>query len=86
MQRLDKLAGNLGCYTANVGNSQSVVDSFTHDPAPYRRHLTVVHNGIDWQPSSLDAAAARARFDLPADEPLILNIGRLAEQKNQVLL
>ena len=61
MQRLDKLAGNLGCYTANVGNSQSVVDSFAHYPAPYRRHLTVVHNGIDWQPSSLDAAAARAR-------------------------
>ena len=86
MQRLDKLAGSLGCYTANVGNSQSVVDSFAHYPAPYRRHLTVVHNGIDWRPSSLDVDAARARFGLPTDEPLILNIGRLAEQKNQALL
>jgi glycosyltransferase involved in cell wall biosynthesis len=86
MQRLDKLAGSLGCYTANVGNSQSVVDSFAHYPAPYRRHLTVVHNGIDWRPSSLDVASARTRFDLPADQPLILNIGRLAEQKNQALL
>jgi glycosyltransferase involved in cell wall biosynthesis len=86
MQRLDKLAGSLGCYTANVGNSQSVVDSFAHYPAPYRRHLTVVHNGIDWRPSSLNAVAARERFSLAADEPLILNIGRLAEQKNQALL
>lgn len=86
MQRLDKLAGTLGCYTANVGNSQSVVDSFASYPQVYRRHLTVVHNGIDWRPSELDAAAARARFGLPAGEPLILNIGRLAEQKNQSLL
>jgi glycosyltransferase involved in cell wall biosynthesis len=86
MQRLDKLAGSLGCYTANVGNSQSVVDSFAHYPAGYRRHLTVVHNGIDWRPSSLNAAAARERFGLPADQSLILNIGRLAEQKNQALL
>jgi glycosyltransferase involved in cell wall biosynthesis len=86
MQRLDKLAGSLGCYTANVGNSQSVLDSFAHYPASYRRHLTVVHNGIDWRPSCLDVASARTRFGLPADEPLILNIGRLAEQKNQTLL
>jgi glycosyltransferase involved in cell wall biosynthesis len=86
MQRLDKLAGSLGCYTANVGNSQSVVDSFAHYPAPYRRRLTVVHNGIDWRPSALDAANARSRFGLPPDRPMILNIGRLAEQKNQELL
>ncbi|UEM04541.1 glycosyltransferase family 4 protein [Skermanella rosea] len=86
MQRLDRLAGTLGCYTANVGNSQSVVDSFAAYPQPYRRHLTVVHNGIDWRSSELDPAAARARFGLPAGGPLILNIGRLAEQKNQSLL
>ena len=86
MQRLDKLAGTMGCYTVNVGNSQSVVDSFARYPAGYRRRLTVVHNGIDWRPSVLAVRDARSRFDLPPDEPLILNIGRLAEQKNQALL
>jgi glycosyltransferase involved in cell wall biosynthesis len=86
MRRLDKLAGTLGCYTANVGNSQAVVDSFVDFPKAYRDRLSVVHNGIDWRPSSLDPAAARARFGLPADEPVILSIGRLAEQKNQSLL
>lgn len=86
MQRLDKLAGSLGCYTVNVGNSQSVLDSFDRYPASYRRRLTMVHNGIDWRPSALDSAAARARFGLPSGQPVILNIGRLAEQKNQGLL
>ena len=86
MQFCDKLAGSLGIYSCNVANSRFVRDSFASYPRPYRRRMTVVYNGIAWQPSALTPAKARAKFGLPDEVPLVVTIGRLSEQKNQTLL
>ena len=86
MQFCDKLAGSLGIYTCNVANSRSVCASFASYPRAYRRRMTAVYNGINWQPSALTRADARAKFRLPAEAPLVVTVGRLSEQKNQTLL
>jgi len=86
MRVCDRLAGTLGMYTSNIANSRSVLDSFASYPRSYRRRMVVVHNGIEWRPSTLDSQQAREKFDLPPQDPVIVTIGRLAEQKNQALL
>ncbi|HSK41791.1 MAG TPA: glycosyltransferase family 4 protein [Arenibaculum sp.] len=85
MRRADRIAGTTGLYTCNVVNSRSVRDSFERHPEAYRRRLRVVYYGIDWTPSDLDRRAARDRVGLPGQEPLVLVLGRLCEQKNQDL-
>jgi glycosyltransferase involved in cell wall biosynthesis len=86
MQSCDRLAGTLGIYTSNVANSRFVLDSFMSYPRSYRRRMAVVHNGIEWRPSTLDSEQARQKFKLPPQDPIIVTIGRLTEQKNQALL
>jgi glycosyltransferase involved in cell wall biosynthesis len=86
MQLCDRIAGSTGLYTRNVANSESVRESFAGYPNAYRRRLTVVHNGLAWCPSPLSRTAARAKFALPVDGPVIVNIARLSEQKNQSFL
>lgn len=86
MRLCDKLAGSIGLYSHNVANSRSVLDSFRSYPRSYLRRMTVVYNGIAWEDSTLPQAEARAKFGLPFDAPVIVNIGRLSKQKNQALL
>jgi glycosyltransferase involved in cell wall biosynthesis len=86
MQLCDRIAGSTGLYTRNVANSESVRESFAGYPSAYLRRLTVVHNGLSWRPSSLSRADARAKFLLPVDVPVIVNVARLSAQKNQSLL
>lgn len=43
--------------------------------------LRVVRNGITPRPAEADRTAVRARFGLAPDTPLLLSVGRLAEQK-----
>jgi glycosyltransferase involved in cell wall biosynthesis len=86
MQLCDRVAGSIGLYTQNIANSDSVRDSFVGYPRAYRRRISVVYNGIAWSASSLAKDAARAKFGLPAESPLVVTIGRLSEQKNQALL
>jgi glycosyltransferase involved in cell wall biosynthesis len=85
IRRADRVVGSLGCYGANVVNSRAVRDSFETYPEAYRRRIELVYNGIEWAPSTLDRAAARARFGLPAEAPVVLVLGRLHHQKNQAL-
>lgn len=86
MQACDWLAGTLGIYTSNVANSRFVLESFATYPRSYRRRMVVVYNGIDWCPSILNSMQAREKFNLPLQGPVIVTIGRLSKQKNQVLL
>ncbi len=86
MQACDRLAGTLGIYTSNVANSRFVLESFATYPRSYRRRMAVVYNGIEWCPSILNSMQAREKFNLPLQDPVIVTIGRLSEQKNQGLL
>ncbi len=86
MQFLDRMLGTQGIYTEVVCVSQAVRDSFASYPAAYRARLSVVNNGIEWEPSALDKAAARAGFEIPPDMPLFVASGRFVPQKNYDLM
>jgi hypothetical protein len=86
MQLLDRMMGVQGAYTEVVCVSQAVRESFAAHPAAYRARLSVVNNGIEWDPSAQDKAAARASFGIPADMPLLAASGRFVPQKNYDLM
>jgi glycosyltransferase involved in cell wall biosynthesis len=54
---------------------------------PHDFPTTVIHNGLDiqaFQQQSLQQGAARSRFDLPLDRPIVAFICRLASDKNSL--
>jgi len=82
MRFLDKIFGTLPIYTQIVCVSHAVRRSFAGYPQSYRRKLSVVQNGIEWEPPQVCRANVRKRFGLPQDQVLFLAVGRLAPQKN----
>lgn len=86
MQMLDRFMGSHGFYTGIVCVSQAVRESFADYPAAYRARLSVVNNGIEWDPSALEKSAARAGFGIPPDMPLLVASGRFVPQKNYDLM
>lgn len=83
---LDLFCGYTGIYTSNVAASHAIRGRFKRHPERYRRTLKTVYNGILWKASDLTKAQARAAFDLPSDQPLIVSCGRLSRQKNHAFL
>jgi len=83
---LDKLVGTLGFYSANIVNSAATWAEFARYPARYRRSLILIEHGLDAPVAILSRDEARRRFNLPLNRPVLLNIGRLAGQKNQDVL
>ncbi len=86
LRGLDLVAGTLGLYSAVIGNSKAVCDSFQAYPKMYTRRLRVVYNGLDFEPSCSTPTEARRRLGLPLDVTLIGSTGRLTSQKNYELL
>lgn len=81
----DKWLGALGFYSANVCVSQTVIDSATEHPAAYKSKLRRIYNGMPLLTSE-PSTEIRASWNLPENAPLLLNVGRLAQQKNQGVL
>ena len=86
LRLLDRFVGTLGFYSVNVANSAATEAAFASYPARYRRAMALIEHGIDAPISTRQRDEVRRRFGLPADRPLILNVGRLVEQKNQDVL
>ncbi|WP_435011538.1 glycosyltransferase [Tundrisphaera lichenicola] len=64
-----------------VGNSNAVVEFYRKVGIPPEK-LAMIPSGIaDEEPPEVDPAAVRTELGLPADAPLVLFAGRLAEQK-----
>jgi glycosyltransferase involved in cell wall biosynthesis len=83
---LDKLAGTLGLYSANIVNSAATLAEFARYPARYRRSLILIEHGLDAPAPKASREATRRRFGLPLSAPILLSVGRLTEQKNQDVL
>ena len=69
--------------------SQEAVDAFIQAKAVPPGRMHVMHNGIDTQrfaPDPAARAAVRATLGIAAEQPLLLNVGRLHPAKNQALL
>jgi len=83
---LDKFAGTLGLYSVNIVNSAATWAEFACYPARYRRSLVLIEHGLDAPAPTTPRDETRRRLDLPPARPILLNVGRLAPQKNQDLL
>jgi glycosyltransferase involved in cell wall biosynthesis len=83
---LDLVAGTLGLYTVNIANSVATWSEFARYPSLYRRSLILIEHGLDAPVPTRSRDAARRAFGLPASRPVLLNVGRLAPQKNQDVL
>src|ERR1700734_1115502 len=83
---LDKLAGTLGLYSANIVNSTATWVEFARYPASYRRAMILIEHDLAAPAPTASRELARRRFGPPASQPLLLNVGRLAPQKNQDVL
>ncbi len=65
-----------------MGNSQAVVDFYREKAGIPPAKLAMIYSGIaDDEPPDVDRVAVRSALGVPADAPLILFAGRLAEQK-----
>jgi glycosyltransferase involved in cell wall biosynthesis len=85
MRALDRLVGTLGLYTVNVVNSQATAAAYANYPARYRRGLAMIEHGVAAQKATRGRAATLAAFGIPAGR-ILLNVGRLTDQKNQGVL
>jgi glycosyltransferase involved in cell wall biosynthesis len=86
LRLMDLIAGTLGCYSANIVNSASTFAEYARYPARYRRSLVLIEHGLDAPQPQESRTATRRRFGLPQAQPLLLNVGRVTEQKNQDVL
>lgn len=83
---LDKLMGDSGFYKCNIIVSKAVLNSLDAYSGIYKKRLRMIYYGIPMLKASLGKENARLRFGLPLESPLIVNVGRLAAQKNQQML
>lgn len=79
----DRIAGSIGLYTANVVNTRFTLNEFTSYPAGYRRRLVLNEHGIEPPQATRSREQTRAQFNIPHTAKVLLNVGRLVEQKNQ---
>jgi glycosyltransferase involved in cell wall biosynthesis len=86
MHWLDRIVGTLGLYTTNVTNSRATAAAFARYPARYRGGMTMIEHGVPAPQPRHSRAATLARFGIPDDRRILLNTGRLTEQKNQGVL
>jgi glycosyltransferase involved in cell wall biosynthesis len=86
LAKVDRAMGALGFYDANVVNSAWTEAQFAAYPRAYRRRLRRIDHGVPQGRDRLDKQAARARFDLPRQAPLLVSTGRITRQKNQAVL
>ncbi len=83
---LDYLWAELGIYTSITAVSNSTKASFNYYSKPVFNKIKVINNGVSECTSALSKNECREKFGLDKDAFIIGNIGRLVEQKNQMLL
>lgn len=82
----DWILGTTSFYSNNVAVSQTVVDSAFKYPTSYKTKLIKIYNGVPYMEMKNSSKEVRARWGLPENAPLLVNVGRLARQKNQAIL
>jgi glycosyltransferase involved in cell wall biosynthesis/O-antigen/teichoic acid export membrane protein len=80
---LDLIAGTIGLYSINVTNSVTTTNAFASYPSAYRRKIELIPHGVAIPHQSLSRSETWKKFGIPSDGKILLNIGRLANQKNQ---
>lgn len=81
----DSVLGATNFYSVNVAVSQAVVESAGNYLTPYKQKLLKIYNGVPSTESKTSPSEIKAKWGLP-NAPLLLNVARLAPQKNQAIL
>lgn len=77
VRRIDKMVGLAGCYDVITVNSRETLRDYQSYPARYTNRIVHIPHGFAQRTSALAKPAARARFNLPADVPLMGTVARL---------
>lgn len=85
-KKMDKLIGSLGIYTKNVVVSKAVNESLNNYPKRYKNRLVQIFNGVKVKEPTLSGDVVKSQLGIEKENPVIINVGRLAEQKNQKYL
>lgn len=86
IRKLDYLVGSLGLYPRNVVNTAYTRSLYKQYPKAYRRSLLLIEHGISVPVTRGAGRNTLAKYGIPQDAFLILNTGRLSDQKNQKTL
>lgn len=78
----DTLLGTLGVYTRVVVNSANTDAEWAAAPSRYRRRIVRIDHGFSPKRATLGREAARRRFALPLDAPVVGYVARLDRDKN----
>lgn len=80
---LDRLIGSLGLYPVNVVNTDFTRNEFANYPPAYRMRLKLIEHGVPYPVVTRTRQETLERYGIPDDLKILLNTGRLVEQKNQ---
>ncbi|MGO4683581.1 glycosyltransferase family 4 protein [Hyphomicrobium sp. 2TAF46] len=80
---LDTAMGSAGLYSVNIANSAATEQAFGHYPQPYRKYLRRIDHGLDAPEARHSRSDVLTRYAIPDDGLLLLNAGRLCDQKGQ---
>lgn len=86
LRLIDRFWGTVGIYDRNVANSHWTHSCFETYPASYRRRLSVIPNGIDFDSGRISKIQARSLLGYTDDRSLVISVGRLSPQKDQATL
>ncbi len=86
VRALDTAMGTAGLYSVNIANSAATEHAFGHYPRGYRKHLRRIDHGLDALNARQPRADVLSRYAIPDDRLLLLNAGRLCDQKSQDLI
>jgi glycosyltransferase involved in cell wall biosynthesis len=84
VQHLDAWWGTLGVFTHVVSVGQAAADSGGSRSKRYRRHLSVITNGVGLPAPGLSRSEVRAELGVPDDALVAVHIGRWSAAKNQL--
>ncbi|MET1756865.1 glycosyltransferase family 4 protein [Novosphingobium sp. RD2P27] len=82
----DHIFGTVGVYDKIVANSGYTYHCFDRYSKAYRSRLKLIYNGLNPRLSSASKELCRKNLELPRDDFLFVNVGRLSVQKNQAEL
>ena len=85
MRIADRIVFAAGGYSSMVTVSGGVTQSFSSHNPVYQRHLHRIYNAIG-SCAVLDPIDVRSHYNIPSGMKLLVNVGRMAPQKNQSLL
>jgi L-malate glycosyltransferase len=86
LRLLDKVAGTIGLYSVNIANSKATATAFATYPANYVKHLRLIEHGLTAPVPQASRAVTLSGLAIPDDQPILLHVGRLSDQKAQDLI